>query len=146
MGILQINIPLIPCSPALCFLVPFIFGRQIRYVHGILHRLLGKSAAWLHEVIPYCFALHYLFKLQIYFSSVVSCPVAYGLVQGTLEPFILPVIFALILIIGIALYYCPVQILQRAIPIATSCRAMFAGKGIGHVCVAAGEMWGVHGW
>ncbi|KAK2525831.1 hypothetical protein Q9233_008464 [Columba guinea] len=36
-------------------------------------------------------------------------------------------------------------ILQRAIPIATSCRAMFAGKGIGHVCVAAGEMWGVHG-
>ncbi|KAK2516363.1 hypothetical protein Q9966_015124 [Columba livia] len=75
----------------------------------------------------------------------ISCPVAYGLVQGTLEPFILPVIFALILIIGIALYYCPVQILRRAIPIATSCRAMFAGKGIGHVCVAAGEMWGVHG-
>ena len=78
---------------------------EIRYVCGILLQLLGKSAVWLDEMIPYCFALHCLFELKICFCSIVSCPVSYGLIQSTPEAFIPPVILALRMIIGIALYY-----------------------------------------
>jgi len=38
-----------------------------------------------------------------------------------------------------------VPILYIAITMATSCGAMSAGKGSGHVCGAAGYMWGVGG-
>lgn len=87
--VLWVYTPLTPCSPAICFWKT----GEIRYVHGIIFQLLVKSAVWLNEVTAYHFELHSLFKLQICFCSVVSCPVTFGLLQGIPEIFILPVIF-----------------------------------------------------
>lgn len=104
---------------------------EIRYVHGILPQLLGKSAVW-NDTLLLCTTLSlWVANLLLLYSLLSSCLWSSPGHSGGFHPasdfcfegdhWNCPLL----------LYNCPVQILQRAITIATSCRAMPAGKEVG---------------
>lgn len=102
--ILWINTPLTPCSPALSGAIHF-WKTEVRYTRGIL-QLLMKRSVRLHEVtLLLCTTSSLQIANLLLFYRLLS--IACGLVQGTPGAFILPVIVALRVVIGFALYLLP---------------------------------------